>query len=102
MSYYKYINEDKVFDCVKQGLRLTEDEVHFLVAECACEDGECGEDLRWVTPMYSIINIEGEHYILYWYRGLTEYQNNEYEAQYARKVQKVKRVITIEEWEEID
>ena len=31
-----------------------------------------------------------------------EYQDNEYEAQYARKVQKVKRVITVEEWEEIE
>ena len=102
MSYYSRINEDAVFEAVKNGTMLTSDEVHFLVAECACEDGECGEDLRWVAPMYSIINVEGEHYILYWYRGLTEYQENEYEAQYARKVQKVKRVITIEEWEEIE
>ena len=102
MSYYSRINEDTVFEAVKNGTRLTSDEVHFLVAECSCEDGECGEDLRWVAPMYSIINVDGEYYILYWYRGLTEYQDNEYATQYARKVQKVKRVITVEEWEEIE
>jgi hypothetical protein len=102
MSYYSRINEDAVFEAVKNGTMLTSDEVHFLVAECACEEGECGEHLRWHVPMYSIINVEGEHYILYWLLGLTEYQEDEYEAQYARKVQKVKRVITVEEWEEIE
>ena len=102
MSYYKNINEDKVFDCVKQGIRLTEDEVHFLVTECACEDGDNGEDMRWVAPMYSVINVDGQYYILYWYCGLTEYQENEYPDQVAKKVQKVTRVITIEDWEEIN
>lgn len=102
MSYYRNINTDAVFDAVKNGTMITSDEVHFLVTECACEEGECGDHLRWHAPMYSIINIDGEHYILYWYRGLTEYQDDEYEAQYARKVQKIKRVITVEEWEEIE
>ena len=102
MSYYSRINEDAVFEAVKNGTRLTSDEVHFLVAECACEDGDNGEDMRWVTPMYSVINIDGQHYILYWYKGLTEYQENEYPDQVAKKVQKVTRVITIEDWEEIE
>ena len=102
MSYYKYIDEDQVFECVKNGQRLTENEVHFLVAECATEDGECGENMRWVVPMYSIVNVDGQHYIIYWYKGLTEYQENEYPDQIAKKVQKVKRVITVEDWEEIE
>lgn len=102
MSYYSRINEDAVFEAVKNGTRLTSDEVHFLVAECACEDGDNGEDMRWVAPMYSVINVDGQYYILYWYKGLTEYQENEYPDQVAKKVQKVTRVITIEDWEEID
>lgn len=102
MSYYAHINTDAVFDAVKNGLRLTENEVHFLVNECACEEGECGEHHRWHAPMYSIVNIDGQHYILYWYCGLTEYQENEYPDQIAKKVIKVKRVITVEEWEEIE
>ena len=100
--YYQSIDEDKVFECVKNGIRLTEQEVHFLVAECACEEGDNGGGMRWVTPMYSIINVDGQHYILYWYRGLTEYQENEYPDQVAKKVQKVTRIVTIEDWEEIE
>ena len=102
MSYYRNIDEEKVIQCVREGQRLTENEVHFLVAECAIEEGDNGEDMRWVAPMYSIVEIDNDYYILYWYRGLTEYQENEYPDQIAKKVKKVKRVITIEDWEEID
>lgn len=102
MGYYRDIDEDTIFDCIKNGQRLTSQEVEFLICECACEEGDNGEDMRWVAPMYSVINLDGQHYILYWYRGLTEYQENEYPDQIAKKVKKVKRVITVEEWEEID
>ena len=33
-----------------------------------------------------------------WYRGNTEYQEDEYENQFLEEVEKVKKVVEVEEW----
>ena len=61
-------------------------------------DEELERPCRWVTPVTTIIEFFGHYYMINWYRGNTEYQENEYEAQILEEVEKVEKVVEVEEW----
>ena len=88
-------------DKIIGGERLTAKEVKDIIKENAYLDYEIVEEIsdghgRWVEYMTTIIELgNGDYYALYWNRGLTEYQENEFEAQIATPVEK-KEVITYE------
>ena len=88
-------------DKIIGGERLTAKEVRNIVYEDAYLDYEVIEEIsdghgRWVEYMTSIIELgNGDYYSLSWERGLTEYQDNEFEDQIAIPVEK-KEVITYE------
>ena len=80
---------------------LTEDDVRALLYDYEYES-ETGEVNRWTIDMYSIIEwSDGSFYSIYWRRGATEYQENEYFTQIATPVHQVTKTIVVTEWEEI-
>ena len=83
------------------GKKLTAEEVKDIIYEDAYLYYEIIEEIsnghgRWVEYMTTIIELgNGDYYALDWDRGLTEYQDNEFEAQVAIPVKK-KEIITYE------
>ena len=59
-----------------------------------------GKDRRWSRTNTTIVQIEDKFYSVYWECGLTECQENEYEAQDAPEVKMVEeeKVIKIKKW----
>jgi hypothetical protein len=67
--------------------KFTADEVRELVWENEVETIQ-GEDRRWSRTNCTIIQTEdGKYYELYWEQGLTECQENEFEAQEVEEVE---------------
>ena len=85
---------------------LTEDEIYHLVREdyneVSIKEEETGEHDRWSEPVVLILEAtEGEFYSIWYHRGLTECQEDYYEAPIAEHVRPVKRIIEVVEWEEV-
>ena len=53
---------------------------------------------RWYRVNLTIVELDGKFYQLYWNEGLTECQENEFEAQEAQEVEKIKETVVIEKW----
>ena len=67
------------------------------------EKSDISDAGRWYIGRSAIITFDGvDFYRVYWWSGLTEYQDDEYESQVLEPVRKVKKVITVEEWETIE
>ncbi len=91
---------------------LTSDEVEALI-NCYYE-GDCasfnhvdeieGEDRRWSRLNKVIIQVvpENRFFSLTYDHGLTEYQDDCYNAQVAKEVKPVEKQIIIKEWNAID
>ena len=66
------------------------------------EKSDISEAGRWSIGRSAIITFNGtEFYRVYWWSGLTEYQDDEYWSQVLEPVRKVKKVITVDVWETI-
>lgn len=71
----------------------------FLVEKEKSDISDAG---RWTIERSFIVTFDGiDFYRVRWSRGLTEYQDDEYWSQVLEPVRKVKKVITVEEWETI-
>lgn len=88
---------------------LTEDEVYSLVREgvkgvVMVDEDPSPDHGRWSRCVGVVVQIADtdEYYSIFYDEGLTEMQENYYEAQVATKVRKVKKVIEVTEWEEVD
>ena len=57
---------------------------------------------RWYYPIDVIFELEGTSFSFTYYRGLTEYQENEFDDMKAVPVHKVVKTIVVEEWEVIE
>lgn len=97
------INVKELENKILNGEYINDDEIRFLLLEEYFDKEEEIEhsQLRWVTVMETIIEVEGRYFSIMWQRGLTEYQDNEYEGQYLQEVQKraVQVIKTI--WERV-
>lgn len=89
-------------DKIIGGEKLTSREVKDIIYDDAALEYAIIEEIsnghgRWVEYMTTIIELwdTGTYYALDWNRGLTEYQDNEFETQTATPVEK-KEVITYE------
>lgn len=90
--------EKKIKLHIAQNRPIEKEDIRELLWDGYVVDEEYGESLRWVTPVTSIIEFFGHYYMINWYRGNTEYQENEYESQVLEEVEKVKKIVEIEEW----
>lgn len=88
--------KELIFNKIKNGEKLTADEVRILVIEhekdiidenCLCEDG-------WTESLNSIVKIENKYYSIYWVHALVGSRNNNFESQKAVEVKPSKRVFT--------
>lgn len=77
----------------------TEDDNRFLVYDYEIDNIEYDEN-RWTRSMGSIIKLGDHYYIIYWERGLTECQENEFYDDRPVPAHKVTKTITVETWEE--
>lgn len=80
--------------------KFSKEEVIDLICNCEVERIEDGEG-RWSKYMLSIVEGEDDKfYSLYWEKGLTECQDNYFEAQEAEEVEKrtFEKTITVTEW----
>lgn len=88
-----YANDDETIAKLKAGEHLTEKEIMTLICNGYEVDEIEGESGRWTKCMTTIIDVDGQLYAIDWYRGLTEYQENEYYSQ-PYKVNRVEKVVT--------
>ena len=95
-----------ILEKLKSKTKLTDDEVYRIVIgdsdNIVIEAEESGDHGRWTEYVAIIVKtIEDEYYEIWYERGLTECQEDYYEAQIARQVRPVKRMIEVIEWEEV-
>lgn len=59
-----------------------------------------GDEGRWNRYITVVYEINYSYYSIYYYKGLTEYQEDEFESQVADEVEK--RPVTTYEWVKVD
>ena len=89
--------EKKIKLHIAQNKPIDENDIRMLVWNYSINK-ELEAPHRWVTPVITIIEFYGHYYRIYWYRGNTECQDNEYESQVLKEVVKVKKIVEVEEW----
>ena len=87
---------------IVNGEELSADEVQHIYYEEVFPQVDYinGDEGRWSRYIIVIYEINGSYYSIYYYRGLTEYQEDEFDSQVASKVEK--RPVTTYEWVEVD
>ena len=83
----------EIINKLRSGEALSEREIKELTYCGYMVDQIKGANGRWTQSVRTILNIEGELWAVDWYRGLTEYQENEFPHQPYR-VRRVERVVT--------
>ena len=73
----------------------------FLIWEYPEVDVEYGENRRWSRSVNTIVQIGDRFFSIDWEEGLTEMQPNEYLGDNIVEVRKVKKLIEVEQWEEV-
>ena len=88
--------KELIFNKIKNGDKLTADEVRILVIEhekdiideiCICEDG-------WTESLNSIVKIENKYYSIHWTHALVGSRSNNFESQKAEEVKPSVKVFT--------
>jgi hypothetical protein len=59
-----------------------------------------GDEGRWYRYITVVYEINDSYYSIYYYKGLTEYQEDKFESQVADEVEK--RPVTTYEWVEVN
>ena len=72
-DYYYENFEDIMYDKIKEGIDLTEDELSELAAEYSIKEVEGGRG-RWTVDTKSIVKLHDQYYAINWQKGLTEMQ----------------------------
>lgn len=106
-----YPCKEKIFDLIYEelsikekilnGIKLSYEEVSGLLWE-EYEDLPIqatieGEQTRWQRFIYVVLKVDDRFFMVHYAKGLTEFQENDYEAQVAREVVPVE--VTRIEWE---
>ena len=78
-------------------MKFTKEQVRELVWEAEVETIN-GENRRWSRSNTTIVEFENKFYDLYWEEGLTEMQDDEFEAQDAPEVKQIEETIVVKKW----
>lgn len=89
--------EKKIWLRICQKKPIDKHDICTLICEYNVDE-EDGYHGRWTTDVITIIKFNGHYYRVYGQRGNTEYQKNEYESQILEEVEKIKKMVEIEEW----
>jgi len=82
-------------------MKFTKKQIEELVWESDVETFH-GENRRWSRSNSTVVEYEGKFYELYWEEGLTEGQENEFEAQDAPEVKQVTETLAVTKWVDIN
>lgn len=88
--------EKRMLSKIDSGESLTSNELSKLVYDYDIDTQE-GDDGRWVRSMYTVVELSGRHFGISWFKGLTEYQDNEFDFQ-PEEVERHEKMITVTEW----
>lgn len=95
-DYYYDNFEDIMYDKIKEGIDLTEDELSELTAEYSIKEVEGGRG-RWTVDTKSIVKLHDQYYAVNWQKGLTEMQPSMFYNQ-PYEVKKVEKMVPVTEW----
>ena len=87
---------------IKNGEILNSEEVQKLIYSDTHIDEVHLDSGRWTEHLQAIYEIKGRYYAVYWERGLTECQDNEFYSQVAEEVIPIDEVVTIRKWENVN
>lgn len=85
--------EINIQDKLNKNEKLDKEELCYLVNEYE-EVTYHGENHRWVREETTIVEFNNKFYVIYWWSGLTEMQDNEFDNQ-PIEVTKIERPITV-------
>ena len=77
---------EEIFDKIIKGEELTWEEVRDIYWELPSIAEEEGEHFRWCYPITKVFQVYDKYYSIWVMKGLTECQDNDYEAQVAIEV----------------
>jgi hypothetical protein len=86
MKNYCVEGFEEIFDKIIKGEELTWEEVRDIYWELPSIEEEEGEHFRWCYPVIKIFQVYDKYYSILIMKGLTELQDNDYEAQVAIEV----------------
>lgn len=91
--------EDIMYSKIESKEQLTEEELSDLVCDYGFETNlDANNDGRWVIPASTVVSLKGKYFMIDWFKGKTELQENEYPNQ-PYEVEPKEKVITIKVWE---
>lgn len=87
---------------IVNGEELSANEVQYIYYGEVFPQVDCigGDEGRWYRYITVVYEINGSYYSIYYYKGLTEYQEDEFESQVADEVEK--RLVTTYEWVKVN
>lgn len=98
-KYYEEHFEELMCQKIDNQVTLTDKELYRLLDYEIEEEREYGEDDRWSKGVSSIIKLCDRYFLLYWRKGLTEMQENEfYDQPYEVEKVQYEKTITVTEW----
>lgn len=90
--------EKEMLAKIDAGEKLDRSELAKLCYDYSICDEE-GYEHRWVREMESIVELDGRYFSILWMRGLTEYQENEFEDQPVEvRKHTYEKTIEVTEW----
>lgn len=90
--------EKEMLAKIDAGEKLNENQLTRLCYEHSnCDEEGC--EHRWVREMESIVELDGRYFSILWMRGLTEYQEDEFEDQPVEvRKHTYEKTIKVTEW----
>lgn len=85
--------EINIQDKLNNNEKLDEKELRYLVNEYGITSYP-GENHRWVREETTIVEFNNKFYVIYWWSGLTEMQDDEFDSQ-PIEVTKIEKPITV-------
>lgn len=97
-EYYMEHFEEIIVDKIDNKKDLTENELKEIVFNYGI-DTEYGENERWTRGVSTIVELCNRFFMVNWFEGLTEYQENEfYEQPYEVEKKEYTKTIKVVEW----
>lgn len=81
------------------GDHFSSEELEEMIFDCDKVEEHRGDCHRWTQSVTTIFKVEDRYFRIYWQRGLTEYQENEYYNQPEEVVlHEYEKVVHVKEW----
>lgn len=89
----------KMLSKIDSGESLTSGELSKLVYNYDIDTQE-GDDRRCGIGMYTVVELGGRHFGISWFKGLTKYQDDEFDFQ-PEEFERYQKGTTVTEWSPI-